>query len=152
MICCYFKLKTDVLTIEFSSGRSRTIFLAHVGFFNKTKAPYAYQKTYTPFSYNIMTLSAGYKVTDKTFAESQLPGNGDDIYRTGAELIIDFPEIAPIRTKFRLDANYSFTRYVDNTLSWDYRNDWSHTSLPHFPLFQLHGDWLSGACVVADNQ
>ena len=103
MICCYFKLKTDVLTIKFSSGRSRTIFLAHVGFFNKTKAPYAYQKTYTPFSYNIMTLSAGYKVTD-------------------------------------------------NTLSWDYRNDWSHTSLPHFPLFQLHGDWLSGACVVADNQ
>lgn len=140
MICCYFKLKTDVLTIEFSSGRSRTIFLAHVGFFNKTKAPYANQKTYTPFSYNIMTLSAGYKVTDKTFAESQLPGNGDDIYRTGAELIIDCPEIAPIRTKFRLDANYSFTRYVDNTLSWDYRNDWSHTSLPHFPLFQLHGD------------
>ena len=62
-----------------------------VGFFNKTKAPYAYQKTYTPFSYNIMTLSAGYKVSD-------------------------------------------------NTLSWDYRNDWSHTSLPHFPLFQLHGD------------
>lgn len=87
-----------------------------------------------------MTLSAGYKVTDKTFAESQLPGNGDDIYRTGAELIIDFPEIAPIRTMFRLDANYSFTRYVNNTLSWDYRNDWSHTSLPHFPLFQLHGD------------
>lgn len=37
---------------------------------------------------------------------------------------------------FRLDANYSFTRYVNNTLSWDYRNDWSHTSLPHFPLFQ----------------
>lgn len=123
-----------------------------VGFFNKTKAPYAYQKTYTPFSYNIMTLPAGYKVPDKTFAESQLPGNGDDIYHTGAELIIDFPEIAPIRTMFRLDANYSFTRYVNNTLSWDYRNGWSHTSLPHFPLFQLHGDWLSGACVVADNQ
>lgn len=99
-----------------------------------------------------MTLSAGYKVTDKTFAESQLPGNGDDIYHTGTELIIDFPEIAPIRTMFRLDANYSFTLYVNNTLSWDYRNGWSHTSLPHFPLFQLHGDWLSGACVVADNQ
>lgn len=146
-----------------------------VGFFNKTKDPYAYQKTYTPFSYNIMTLPAGYKVpdnpqirvddqtgqvymrgtdedfwtpmdtkvTDKTFAESQLPGNGDDIYRTGAELIIDFPEIAPIRTKFRLDANYSFTRYVDNTLSWDYRNGWSHTSLPN-RSYQYVGIYANG--------
>lgn len=83
------------------------------------------------------------KVTDKTFAESQLPGNGDDIYRTGAELIIDFPEIAPIRTKFRLDANYSFTRYVDNTLSWDYRNGWSHTSLPN-RSYQYVGIYANG--------
>ena len=69
------------------------------------------------------------KVTDKTFFESQMPGNGDDIYRTGAELIVDFPEIAPIRTKFRLDANYAYTHYVDNTLNYFYRTGWSHTSL-----------------------
>lgn len=69
------------------------------------------------------------KVTDKTFFESQMPGNGDDIYRTGAELIVDFPEIAPIRTKFRLDANYAYTHYIDNTLNWTYRTGWSHTSL-----------------------
>lgn len=69
------------------------------------------------------------KVTDRTFFESQMPGNGDDIYRTGAELIVDFPEIAPIRTKFRLDANYAYTHYVDNTLNYFYRTGWSHTSL-----------------------
>ena len=132
-----------------------------VGFFNKTKDPYAYQSIYTPFSYNIMSLPSGWqvpdnpqirvdsqtgqvymrgsqeefwtpmdtKVTDRTFFESQMPGNGDDIYRTGAELIVDFPEIAPVRTKFRFDANYAFTRYVDNTLNYFYRTGWSHTSL-----------------------
>ena len=69
------------------------------------------------------------KVTDRTFFESQMPGNGDDIYRTGAELIIDFPEIAPVRTKFRFDANYAYTHYIDNTLNYFYRTGWSHTSL-----------------------
>lgn len=69
------------------------------------------------------------RVSDRTFFESQMPGNGDDIYRTGAELIVDFPEIAPVRTKFRLDANYAYSRYVDNTLNYFYRTGWSHTSL-----------------------
>lgn len=83
------------------------------------------------------------KVTDKTFFESQMPGNGDDIYRTGAELIVDFPEIAPIRTKFRLDANYSYTHYVDNTLNWTYRTGWSHTSLSN-RSYQYVGIYANG--------
>ena len=83
------------------------------------------------------------KVTDKTFFESQMPGNGDDIYRTGAELIVDFPEIAPIRTKFRLDANYSYTHYIDNTLNWIYRTGWSHTSLSN-RSYQYVGIYVNG--------
>lgn len=83
------------------------------------------------------------KVTDKTFFESQMPGNGDDIYRTGAELIIDFPEIAPIRTKFRLDANYAYTHYIDNTLNWTYRTGWSHTSLSN-RSYQYVGIYANG--------
>ena len=83
------------------------------------------------------------KVTDKTFFESQMPGNGDDIYRTGAELIVDFPEIAPIRTKFRLDANYAYTHYVDNTLNWTYRTGWSHTSLSN-RSYQYVGIYANG--------
>lgn len=83
------------------------------------------------------------KVTDKTFFESQMPGNGDDIYRTGAELIVDFPEIAPIRTKFRLDANYSCTHYIDNTLNWTYRTGWSHTSLSN-RSYQYVGIYANG--------
>ena len=67
------------------------------------------------------------KVTDKTFYESDLPSNGNDIFRAGAELIIDFPEIKPISTQLRLDGNYSFTRYIDNTLTYFYRTGWSHS-------------------------
>lgn len=83
------------------------------------------------------------KVTDKTFFESQMPGNGDDIYRTGAELIVDFPEIAPIRTKFRLDANYAYAHYIDNTLNWAYRTGWSHTSLSN-RSYQYVGIYANG--------
>lgn len=83
------------------------------------------------------------KVTDKTFFESQMPGNGDDIYRTGAELIVEFPEIAPIRTKFRLDANYAYTHYIDNTLNWTYRTGWSHTSLSN-RSYQYVGIYANG--------
>lgn len=83
------------------------------------------------------------KVTDKTFFESQMPGNGDDIYRTGAELIVDFPEIAQIRTKFRLDANYAYTHYIDNTLNWTYRTGWSHTSLSN-RSYQYVGIYANG--------
>lgn len=83
------------------------------------------------------------KVTDKTFFESQMPGNGDDIYRTGAELIVDFPEITPIRTKFRLDANYAYTHYIDNTLNWTYRTGWSHTSLSN-RSYQYVGIYANG--------
>ena len=71
------------------------------------------------------------KVTDKSFFASKLPSNGADIHRGGLEVIADFPEISLINTKFRFDASYSYTQYVDTTLTQFYRTGWSHTSLPN---------------------
>ena len=90
------------------------------------------------------------KVTDRTFFESQMPGNGDDIYRTGAELIIDFPEIAPLRTKFRFDANYAYTHYIDNTLNYFYRTGWSHTTLKD-RSYQYVGIYANGGASGTSN-
>ena len=77
------------------------------------------------------TIKTETKVTDRTFAENKTPGNGAAVTRAGAELIVDFPEIRPIRTRFRLDANYSYTHYIDRNLYYVYRTGWSHTSLPN---------------------
>ncbi|MGM9736898.1 MAG: TonB-dependent receptor domain-containing protein [Candidatus Cryptobacteroides sp.] len=83
------------------------------------------------------------KVTDYTFCDSQLPSNGADIHRAGVELTVDFPEIAPILTKFRLDANYAFTKYVDNTLTSYYKTGWSHSELKD-RSYQYMGIYASG--------
>ena len=77
------------------------------------------------------TISTVTKVTDHTFAENKTPGNGAAVTRAGAELIVDFPEIRPIRTRFRLDANYAYTHYIDRSLYYVYRTGWSHTSEPN---------------------
>ena len=71
------------------------------------------------------------KVTDSTFVKSTMQNNGADIIRTGAELIMEFPEIVPIRTTFRLDASYTHTRYHNEQLAYYYQTGWSHTSLPN---------------------
>lgn len=70
------------------------------------------------------------KVTDRTFVKNTRQNNGADIRRAGAELVVDFPEIAPVRTSFRLDASYTYTSYLNDQLSYYYQNGWSHTSLP----------------------
>lgn len=82
-------------------------------------------------------------VTDRSFFESEMADNGNDIHRAGAELIVDFPEIRPVRTQFRLDANYAYTYYVDNSLTWFYRTGWSHTSLPN-RSYQYVGLYANG--------
>lgn len=69
------------------------------------------------------------KVTDRTFAKSIKQNNGADVTRSGVELVVDFPEIKPIRTTFRLDAAYTHTKYVNDQMSAYYQNGWSHTSL-----------------------
>ena len=132
-----------------------------VGFSNITKAPYEMGTVYTPFSYNIYQVPAGYampdnpqvqvdhqtgmvyfmdpegyyvpselKLTDRSFAASRRQENGADIHRYGMELTVDFPEIKPIKTTFRLDAAWNHTQYTSNVSSNLYRDGWSHSTLP----------------------
>ena len=83
------------------------------------------------------------KVEDRTFVRSRQQNNGADITRAGAELTIDFPEIAPLRTTFRLDASYNYTSYLNEQLSYHYQNGWSHTSLPD-RSYQYVGIYANG--------
>ena len=83
------------------------------------------------------------KVTDRTFARSSKQNNGSDVKRAGAELIIDFPEIKPVKTSFRLDASYTFTKYLNDQLAAHYQNGWSHTSLPD-RSYQYVGIYANG--------
>ena len=69
------------------------------------------------------------KVTDGTFAKSTKQNNGADVKRAGAELVVDFPEIKPLKTTFRLDAAYTYTKYLNEQLSAYYQKGWSHTTL-----------------------
>ena len=131
-----------------------------VGFYNRTSSPYKYSNLYEPFSYNILQRPDGLvlsddpdirvdsrtgavdiregeawipmdvKVTDRSFARSVRQDNGVDMDRAGLELTVDFPQIEPIFTQFRLDASYVWTHTVDESLSYYYVNGWSHPSLP----------------------
>lgn len=83
------------------------------------------------------------KVTDRTFAKSKCQGNGTDVHRAGAELVVEFPEIKPLRTVFRLDASYAYTSYFNDRLSYYYKDGWSHTSLPN-RSYQYVGIYASG--------
>ena len=83
------------------------------------------------------------KVTDQTFAKSTKQNNGADVKRAGAELIVEFPEIKPLRTTFRLDASYTYTKYLNEQLSAYYQNGWSHTTLPN-RSYQYVGIYANG--------
>jgi len=83
------------------------------------------------------------KVTDRTFAKSTMQNNSADVKRAGAEIVMEFPEITPIRTSFRLDASYTHTHYLNEQLSAYYQNGWSHTSLPD-RSYQYVGIYANG--------
>ena len=87
------------------------------------------------------------KVTDRTFAKSTKQNNGADIKRAGVELTVDFPEIKPLRTTFRLDASYTHTRYLNEQLTAYYQNGWSHTFLPD-RSYQYLGIYANGGGVT----
>ena len=84
------------------------------------------------------------KVTDRTFAKSSKQNNGADVTRAGAELVVEFPEISPLRTTFRLDASYTYTKYLNEQLSAYYQDGWSHTSLPD-RSYQYVGIYANGS-------
>ena len=88
------------------------------------------------------------KVTDRTFVKSSQQNNGADIRRAGAELIVEFPEIAHLNTTFRLDASYTYTSYLNDQLSYYYQNGWSHTSLPD-RSYQYVGIYANGGSTNA---
>lgn len=90
------------------------------------------------------------KVTDRTFVKSSRQDNGADVDRAGIELTVDFPQIEPIYTQFRLDASYVWTRTVDESLSYYYVNGWSHPSLPDrsYPYVGIYANGGSGTPVV----
>ena len=83
------------------------------------------------------------KVTDRTFAKSTKQNNGADVTRAGAELVVEFPEVRPIRTTFRFDAAYTYTTYHSEQLSAYYQDGWSHTSIPD-RSYQYVGIYANG--------
>ena len=144
-----------------------------VGFYNLTRSPYRMEAVYSPFSYNISAKPDGFEipqgtqikvdkttgivqigsgnawtdmdvlVTDRTFVKTSRQTNGTDVKRAGAELVMEFPEIQAIRTRLRLDASYTWTRYVNSQLSAYYQNGWSHTALPN-RSYQYVGIYANG--------
>ena len=83
------------------------------------------------------------KVTDQTFAKSTMQNNGADVTRAGAELVVEFPEIRPVRTTFRFDAAYTYTKYLNEQIAAYYQKGWSHTYLPN-RSYQYVGLYANG--------
>lgn len=83
------------------------------------------------------------KVTDRTFVKSTQQNNGTDIHRAGAEMVVEFPEIRPLRTTLRLDASYTYTGYLNDQLSYHYQTGWSHTYIPD-RSYQYVGIYANG--------
>ena len=83
------------------------------------------------------------KVTDRTFAKSTKQNNGADVTRAGVELVVEFPEIRPVRTTFRFDAAYTYTKYLNEQIAAYYQNGWSHTYLPN-RSYQYVGLYANG--------
>ncbi len=83
------------------------------------------------------------KVTDRTFAKSTKQNNSADVKRAGAEIVLEFPEIQAIRTKLRVDASYTYTKYLNEQLSAYYQTGWSHTSIPD-RSYQYVGIYANG--------
>ena len=97
--------------------------LSLVAYYNLTLHPYKFAN-----SYEVLEFERN-GVTDKTFVATKIQENGAPVRRAGAELTLDFPQIAPLRTNFRLDASYGWTRTEDDGWYYYYNNGWSHPTL-----------------------
>lgn len=94
-----------------------------VAFSNITRNPYDFTN-----NYSVVVLERE-GVTDRTFVATRRQDNGAPVYRAGAELTADFPEIKPLRTSLRLDASYNWSKTDDAGLYYYYNNGWSHSSI-----------------------
>ena len=94
-------------------------------------------------------------VMDRSFINTRTQRGGATVTRTGLELTVDAPEIRPVRTRLRLDASYTHSRYLNEQESAYYQAGWSHPSLanrsypyvgiyagPHALVQGRKTDWL----------
>ncbi|MGM9752587.1 MAG: TonB-dependent receptor domain-containing protein [Candidatus Cryptobacteroides sp.] len=88
------------------------------------------------------------KVIDRTFVKSSRQENAAPVRRTGLELTLDFPQIKPLRTKFRLDAAYTCVKEHDERLSYYYQTGWSHSSEAN-RSYQYVGIYANGGSSTA---
>lgn len=58
--------------------------------------------------------------TNNTFTRRQYQRNSSPIDRIGGELTVWFPTINPLRTDLRLDAAYTYTKYLNEGTAWYY--------------------------------
>ena len=65
-------------------------------------------------------------VTDRTFINTKMPDGGATIHRTGAEFTAETPQIPLLKTRFRIDASYTHTWYMDTEETYYYNTGWSH--------------------------
>ena len=68
-------------------------------------------------------------VRDTTFVQTGMQANGEPSTRQGVELTMDFGKIEAIRTSFRLDARYSYSKEVTERLN-SYYPKRPHSTLP----------------------
>jgi len=101
-------------------------------------------EVYMRGSSDIVWTQMNTKVLDQTFVKTTKQSNGKPVTRAGAELNVEFPQINPIKTKFKLDAAYSYTDYKDTGRSYYYNNGWSHTSLSN-RSYQYVGIYENGS-------
>lgn len=90
------------------------------------------------------------KVTDRTFFRNTKQDNGAPVQRAGVEMTVDFPEIKPIRTSFRADASYSWSRTHDESLAYYYQSGWSHSTLQNrsYEYIGIYANGANGTPVV----
>lgn len=63
---------------------------------------------------------------DQTFIRNLSPENNAPVHHAGVEWTVDFPEIKPINTSFRLDGKYSYSEFIRTGLS-SYLSTSGHT-------------------------
>jgi len=68
-------------------------------------------------------------VTDTLFILNGMQANGEPSTRQGVELTMDFGKIEAIRTSFRVDARYSYSKEISERLNSSYTRQ-SHSTLP----------------------
>lgn len=68
-------------------------------------------------------------VNDTIFIKNSMQSNGEPSTRQGVEVSVDFGKIEAIRTSFRFDASYSYSKEIEERLNSSYTRS-PHSTLP----------------------